>query len=525
MKLSVKLPLAFAMSLFLLFAGGMFGIFQLNQAVASYENDVLHQVSGHNIGAEISSHFATGIQEWKDVLLRGKDPKEFDKHWDAHLKQMAEVNSGIDALDKLMGNSSDIHPLIAKLRDEMALAQDGYKKALEEYKASDNDYAAGDKAAKGKDRQAAATLAELRSELAKSEVSASDAASTGARRATKIALAVMLLVTFISIFGGFWLTRQIVKPLQKAVQVADQVSHGDLTASIDARGSDEIADLLHSLKDMQSSLITLVTEVRHGSERVANASSEIAAGNHDLSNRTEQQASALEETASSMEQLGTAVSHSADNARMASQLATNASSVAVRGGDVVSQVVETMRGINDSSRKIADIIGVIDGIAFQTNILALNAAVEAARAGEQGRGFAVVASEVRALAGRSADAAKEIKSLIGASVDRVEHGTTLVDQAGSTMTEVVAAIRRVTDIVGEISAASSEQNRGVAQVGAAVVEIDRVTQQNAALVEQMAAAASGLKSQAAELVQAVAVFKLSSAGHSMGSMLQSLPTN
>ncbi len=226
-----------------------------------------------------------------------------------------------------------------------------------------------------------------------------------------------------------------------------------------------------------------------------------------------------------MEQLGTAVSHSADNARMASQLATNASSVAVRGGDVVSQVVETMRGINDSSRKIADIIGVIDGIAFQTNILALNAAVEAARAGEQGRGFAVVASEVRALAGRSADAAKEIKSLIGASVDRVEHGTTLVDQAGSTMTEVVAAIRRVTDIVGEISAASSEQNRGVAQVGAAVVEIDRVTQQNAALVEQMAAAASGLKSQAAELVQAVAVFKLSSAGHSMGSMLQSLPTN
>jgi methyl-accepting chemotaxis protein len=318
----------------------------------------------------------------------------------------------------------------------------------------------------------------------------------------------MLLISIVSIIGSIWLSRQIVNALQKAVNLADRVAHGDLSFSEVAQGDDEITDLMRSLGTMQSNLVGLVGRVRHGSESVANASAEIAQGNNDLSARTEQQAAALEQTASSMDELGSTVNHSADNARQASQLATNASSVAVRGGDVVGQVVETMKGINDSSRKIADIISVIDGIAFQTNILALNAAVEAARAGEQGRGFAVVASEVRALAGRSAEAAKEIKALIGASVERVEHGTALVDQAGATMNEVVTAIRRVTDIVGEISSASAEQSSGVAQVGQAINQIDQATQQNAALVEEMAAAASGLKSQAQDLVNAVSVFKL-----------------
>ena len=249
---------------------------------------------------------------------------------------------------------------------------------------------------------------------------------------------------------------------------------------------------------------------------MATASAEIAEGNNDLSARTEQQASALEETAASMEQLGATVKQNADSASQANQLAMSASTVAVKGGEVVSQVVQTMKGINDSSRKISDIIQVIDGIAFQTNILALNAAVEAARAGEQGRGFAVVASEVRSLAGRSAEAAKEIKSLINASVERVEQGTTLVDEAGVTMTEVVDSIRRVTDIMGEISSASKEQALGVAQVGEAVTQMDQTTQQNAALVEEMAAASS-LKSQAQELVATVGAFKLpqgSSAGGS-----------
>ena len=309
---------------------------------------------------------------------------------------------------------------------------------------------------------------------------------------------------------GYSLIRSITQSLHQAQTLADAIAQGDLTQEVTTQNQDEVARLVQSMVSMRQALVTVVSNVRQGSEAVATASSEIAQGNHDLSARTENQASALQQTASSMEELGTTVSHNADNARQANQLAQNASSVAQKGGEVVSQVVETMKGINDSSRKIGDIISVIDGIAFQTNILALNAAVEAARAGDQGRGFAVVASEVRALAGRSAEAAKEIKLLIGSSVERVEHGTALVDQAGLTMQEVVQSIGRVTDIVAEISAAGSQQAAGVSQVGGAVTQMDQATQQNAALVEQMAAAASSLKSQAGDLVQVVSQFKLQS---------------
>jgi len=309
---------------------------------------------------------------------------------------------------------------------------------------------------------------------------------------------------------GLTVMRNISRSLKDAVEAADAVAQGDLSRSIPVHGKDELSLLLRSLAAMQQSLAQVVQRVRHGSESVSLASAEIAQGNQDLSGRTESQASALEETAASMEQLGSTVRQNADNARAANQLAQSASTVAVQGGQVVAQVVDTMKGINDSSKKIADIISVIDGIAFQTNILALNAAVEAARAGEQGRGFAVVASEVRSLAGRSAEAAKEIKGLITDSVNRVEAGSALVDQAGITMQEVVGSIRRVTDIVGEISAASSEQSAGVSQVGEAVTQMDQATQQNAALVEEMAAAANSLSSQAAELVSTVAVFKLGS---------------
>jgi methyl-accepting chemotaxis protein len=304
--------------------------------------------------------------------------------------------------------------------------------------------------------------------------------------------------------------RSITVPVRQAVDVARSVADGHLQAYIPVQGSNELGQLMQSLSDMNSALTQVVSNVREGSDGVATASAEIAQGNHDLSARTESQASALQQTAASMDQLGSAVQQNAESARQANQLALNASSVAVQGGEVVGRVVETMKGINDSSRRISDIISVIDGIAFQTNILALNAAVEAARAGEQGRGFAVVASEVRSLAGRSAEAAKEITALINASVQRVEQGTALVDQAGATMTEVVGAIKRVTDIMGEISAATAEQSLGVAQVGEAVSQMDQTTQQNAALVEEMAAAASSLNSQAQDLVQTVNVFTLAS---------------
>ena len=292
-----------------------------------------------------------------------------------------------------------------------------------------------------------------------------------------------------------------------ATAVARAVAGGDLSTPIHLKRGDT-QSLMASLADMQTSLSNVVRTVRQGSDSVATASAEIASGNNDLSMRTEQQASALEETSASMEQLGSTVRQNTDNAREADELARTASSVAQRGGEAVNEVVGTMKGINESSRRIADITGVIDGIAFQTNILALNAAVEAARAGEQGRGFAVVAGEVRTLAQRSAEAAREIKSLIAASVERVEQGTAQVDRAGETMTEVVTSIQRVSQIMAEIANASVEQQAGVRQVGQAVTEMDQSTQQNAALVEQSAAAAESLKIQAQQLVQAVAVFKV-----------------
>ena len=339
------------------------------------------------------------------------------------------------------------------------------------------------------------------------DASANDA--HGAVASMKLMLTIAMAFALVAaVLMALWIIRAITGPINQAVGIARAVADGDLSQQFEASGNSETALLLMALKDMQTSLSRVVANVRQGSEGVSTASAEIASGNHDLSARTESQASALEQTAASMEQLSATVKQNADSARQANQLAASASTVAVKGGEVVAQVVDTMKGINDASRKIADIISVIDGIAFQTNILALNAAVEAARAGEQGRGFAVVASEVRSLAGRSAEAAKEIKTLINASVERVEQGTALVDQAGSTMTEVVSSIRRVTDLMGEISAASNEQSLGVSQVGEAVTQMDQVTQQNAALVEEMAAAASGLQSQAQDLVKVVAVFKL-----------------
>lgn len=326
--------------------------------------------------------------------------------------------------------------------------------------------------------------------------------------AQRLLVALACLASLLSsIAAGMLISRSLTRALgaepNDLATAVNRVADGDLTGQLHVHRSNTTS-VLAAVARMQTALTQVVSRVRQGSESVSTASAEIAQGNQDLSTRTESQASALEQTAASMEELSSTVRHNADNAKQANQLAQNASSVAVQGG----QVVDTMKEINTSSKKIADIISVIDGIAFQTNILALNAAVEAARAGEQGRGFAVVASEVRALAGRSAEAAKEIKTLISASVERVDQGTMLVDNAGTTMAEIVGSIRRVTDIMGEISAASSEQSAGVAQVGEAVTQMDQATQQNAALVEEMAAAASSLSAQARELVNAVGVFRL-----------------
>jgi methyl-accepting chemotaxis protein len=330
-------------------------------------------------------------------------------------------------------------------------------------------------------------------------------------RARNTMIALLAASMLVGLGLAVWFTRRLLDQLggqpADAVALARAVAAGNLTSGLAPRAGDSHS-LMANLQAMQQSLARTVTEVRQGSESVATASTQIAHGNQDLSSRTEQQASALQQTASTMEELGTTVRHNADNARQANELAQGAASVAVKGGDVMGQVVTTMKDINHSSRKIADIITVIDGIAFQTNILALNAAVEAARAGEQGRGFAVVAGEVRSLAQRSAQAAREIKELITASVQRVGQGSALVDLAGKTMDEIVASIGRVSSIVGEISAASSEQSTGLSQVSQAVQQMDEATQRNAALVEQSAAAADNLKQQAQQLVQAVAVFKV-----------------
>jgi methyl-accepting chemotaxis protein len=454
----------------------------------------------------------TGKDASLEPLNTGK--KEFKSHWDKarsltsdNQKQQDRLTELAAAQQKWMADA--IEPAIALRRD------------IESGKGQLEAAAEMERAAKGK--QAMDAMRALIADLDKEERSLLDSRAKEARSLESMTSNSILIGgcmgIVIAALLAFWLTRNITRPLGEAVELAKRVAKGDLTARIDTTASDETGELIAALRDMNSSLGRIVAEVRSGTDQIGAASSQIADGNLDLSSRTEQQASSLEETASSMEELTSTVQQNAENARQANTLAASASAIAQKGGAVVSEVVGTMGAINESARKIVDIITVIDGIAFQTNILALNAAVEAARAGEQGRGFAVVASEVRNLAQRSAAAAKEIKTLIGDSVEKVETGSKLVDQAGSTMEEVVASVRRVTDIIAEIAAASEEQSSGIKQVNEAIAQMDNVTQQNAALVEEAAASANALQDQASNLSQMVSVFTLDSsmqASHDQG---------
>ncbi len=459
--------------------------------------------------------FKIQVQEWKNILLRGNDPANLDKYTQAFVKTGKQVNSELNRLKALLDTLHLPTPLVdeaLRMHEELGA---NYMKALKQYDAANPDsYKVVDALVKGMDRAPTAKIDEIVAYISKqSSLETKDMADDTEAAYRSTVLWLLVLVALAIGVGGvlvLWLTRSITQPLGQALALAKTVAAGDLHCDLDTSRGDEIGDLLRALKQMTDNLARIVGNVRLGTDTIATASTQIASGNLDLSSRTEQQASSLEETVASMAQLTSAVRQNHEHAEQAQQLAREASHVAQKGGATVSEVVQTMGRINESSRKIADIIGVIDGIAFQTNILALNAAVEAARAGEQGRGFAVVASEVRNLAHRSAAAAHEIKDLIGDSVARVDQGSVLVTEAGETMTEVVASVERVAAIIHDIAQASTEQQEGISQIGEAMRQMEGVTQQNAALVEEASAAADALQQQAHALADAVSLFKLGS---------------
>ena len=463
----------------------------------------------HNVSLEKNEaanngnlHLGDAIHHFKNYLLRGQD---YDKQF---MDDIAAIDQAAASYVNSHGNMNEREKsALQQIKEGADVYHDAIKKAVE-LKTAGKSVEEIDKSIKGADKEISKAFKELLAVTQEETKATAQSISSTAISGKWTVMSIGIVVAVLSILFA-WLTAiNITRPLQEAMEVAGAVAKGDLTQRIEVKSTDEVGQLLQALKDMNDSLAGIVAEVRGTTDSITTASQEIAQGNADLSQRTEEQASSLEETASSMEELTATVKQNTANAKQANQLAAKASDIAVKGGKVVGEVVETMASISDSSKKIVDIISVIEGIAFQTNILALNAAVEAARAGEQGRGFAVVAGEVRNLAQRSAAAAKEIKTLIDDSVNKVDAGSRQVDQAGATMTEIVQAVKRVTDIMAEIAAASNEQSAGIEQVNQAITQMDEVTQQNAALVEEAAAAAEAMQEQAQVLMHAVSTFKL-----------------
>ncbi len=516
LRLFNKLLLSFAMVLVLCLGLGVFSVVQLgkvNQTSTDLETNWMPSVQ---MLLEMKYDLARHRSQEMQLILSST---EADK--EKYEKRIAEAASN------LQRHRGAYEKLISEPEERATYAE--FSRAWEQYAAEsvqvrklsreDKDDEAK-QVLRGNSSKLFATAAEAIEKLAKVNIEGGVHASEEGDRlyASSRLWIIGIIVACIAIgtVQAVWIARIISRPLVEAVHIAQTVAAGNLTSKIEVETTDETGQLLLALKEMNANLQDIVGQVRAGTDVISTASGEIASGNLDLSARTEQQASSLEETASSMEELTSTVKQNGDNARRANQLATSASGIAVQGGDVVSQVVETMGSINASSSKIVDIIGVIDGIAFQTNILALNAAVEAARAGEQGRGFAVVASEVRNLAQRSASAAKEIKALITDSVAQVENGSRLVHQAGKTMDEVVSSVKMVSDIVAEITTAGKEQEMGIDQINHAIAEMDTVTQQNAALVEQAAAASASMQEQAENLARVVSIFKLDQAAAAPG---------